>query len=151
MRQFIVKHVVARLPDSILGRLYPNRRLRKGVGLGMRGITIDPVLAELEVALTVRSRFPVELSHVDLTLTWNYTDYLTRIEEGLSEQIHMKEVEIPLRRKLTAEEMSKVRGGTLSLAGDLEFRTNFSEFLRAVNIQTVPKVLQFPRTEGRIL
>ena len=53
----------------VLRPLYPERALRKGIVFRLSGITIDPKLAELNVALAVRSGFPVTLTRVDFTMT----------------------------------------------------------------------------------
>jgi hypothetical protein len=72
----IVGHIVAHLPHFVLRRLFPNRTLRKGIvfHVAPSGITVNPKSAELDVALSVRSRFPVELNRIDSTMTWDYTD-----------------------------------------------------------------------------
>ena len=133
---FIVEHIVARLPNFVLTHLYSNHRLRKGIIFRLDGITINRKLAELTVALTVRSRFPVELSRIDFTLTWNYKDYFTQINEDLAQQIpYLSEVTVSFRKKLTVEELSSVRDGMLFLAGDAELKTNFADFTRILDLK----------------
>ena len=135
MPTFMVVNIVARLPNFVLRQLYPYRRLRKGIVFRRSGITMDPKLAELKVALTVRSAFPVTLTRVDFTMTWNYRDYFTQINETLSKQI-LKEATISFRKQLTTEEVARVGEGTLFVAGDAEFKTNFAEFTKVIDLTT---------------
>jgi len=146
MREFIVEHIVARFPHFALRRLYPNHKLRKEIVFQVAspsGITINRKLAELDIVLTVRSGFPVELIRIDFTMTWNYTDYFTRINENLSKQVPcLNDVTLSFRKELTTDEVSRIKDGTLFLAGDAEFRTSFSEFTKVLDLQAVPAASQ---------
>jgi hypothetical protein len=133
--------MVARLPTFILRRLYSRRKLRGGIAFHMApsGVSINPKLAELDVALTVRSRFPVELIGIELMMTWNYTDYFTGINETLSKLI-LNPVTISFRKQLTTEEVSRVGKDLLVVSGDAVLRTNFAEFTKVINLATTARL-----------